>query len=214
MSGHIDIRFLGELAVTIDGRVVSIGGPLPRSLLAMLAIERGRPLAAHTLIDRLWQDDQPANPEKALQVHVSRLRTALGPAGRRLTWSQGAYALALTDDEVDAGRFETRLRRASDLVASDPIAARALLEGALELWRGPALASLDTRPFAVGETERLDELRRRATEDLLEIRIGQGEGRAVIGDLQTLTREHPGRERGWRLLMLALWTEKWMGKNR
>ncbi len=63
-------------AVRWDGEPVV--GERPQALLAALTAA-GRTVSATRLADLIWADDSPANPAKALQVLVSRTRTAHGP---------------------------------------------------------------------------------------------------------------------------------------
>ena len=60
----------------------------------MLALHANRPVSAERLALALWGEDAPPGAMKTVQVHVSRLRKALGdtealettPAGYRLAW--------------------------------------------------------------------------------------------------------------------------------
>ena len=147
-------------------------------------------------------------PIKTIQVYVSRLRRALGPAADRLTSSATGYRLVVADDELDAARFERGLRQAREsLAAGSPDTALAGLEQILGLWSGSALGDLAGEQFARREAERLEELRLQAFEELFELRIAAGSGRQTIGELRRLTADQPGRERLWRLLMLALYAD-------
>ncbi len=205
---QLEFRLLGDVAVLADGQPLDLGGTRQRSVFALLVLQRGRPIATELLADRLWPDDQPLTAIKTVQVYVSRLRHALGPDADRLTSSSTGYSLAVADDELDAARFERGLRQAREALASgsrDP--ALATLEEALALWSGPALGDLAGEQFARREADRLDELRLQAVEELFELRIGAGRGRDTIGELRRLLGEQPGRERLWRLLMLALYAD-------
>ena len=81
------IGLLGALAVHDDaGRPVQVGGHRVRLLLILLAVDAGKVVPAYSLIERLWEEEPPANSGNALQSLVSRLRAALRQAGavRRL----------------------------------------------------------------------------------------------------------------------------------
>ena len=203
----IAIRLLGTLEIDVDGRAVDLGGVRQRSLIALLILGRDRPLSVAALTLRLWPDDPPPAATKTIQVYVSRLRRVLGREAARLESLDAGYRFRLTDDEVDAARFEAQLRRARDEVGSEPAAARVTLEGALALWRGPALADLAGQPFATREADRLEGARLEALEMLFEIRLGSGDGRAIVGDLQTAVHDHPERERLRGQLMRALYAD-------
>src|SRR5262249_20226365 len=49
-----------------------------RAVLATLALFHGRAVSTDRLVDAVWGDGPPLRPEKAIQTHVQRLRTALG----------------------------------------------------------------------------------------------------------------------------------------
>ena len=66
-------------ALTLLDGVSWRGRPVPGDrVAALLAALAARPegLTDGRLIDLIWADDEPANPTKALQVLVSRVRTA------------------------------------------------------------------------------------------------------------------------------------------
>ncbi len=73
-----------------------------------------------------------------------------------------------------------------------------LLEAALGLWRGPALAEFADRPWAQAVAARLEELRLAALESLAEVRLAAGDpgGLAgLVGELEGLVAAYPTRER-------------------
>jgi DNA-binding SARP family transcriptional activator len=201
------------VAVLADGSPLDLGGTRERSVLALLVLRRNRPIPTELLADRLWPEEQPLTAIKTIQVYVSRLRHALGPDADRLASSPTGYRLAVADEEFDAARFERGLRQAREALASGSRHdALSTLEEALALWSGPALGDLAGEQFARREAERLEELRLQAFEELFELRIGAGMARDAIGDLRRLTGEQPGRERLWRLLMLALYADGRQGE--
>ena len=79
-----------------------------------------------------------------------------------------------------------------------------LLVRALELWRGPPLAEFAFEDWAQAEIRRLGELRLVAVEERIEADIELGHPADVVSELESLTTEHPLRERLWYLRMLAL----------
>ncbi|MEC3954324.1 BTAD domain-containing putative transcriptional regulator [Nocardia sp. CDC153] len=192
-----------------DGTPFPIGGPQVRALLAVLALEAGRVVGRERLIDELYGEQAAGDVGHALQSQVSRLRRALrsGLGEGEFVESAGAgYRLAAPAEAVDAHRF-ARLaglgRKA--LRDNDPAAALPLLEQALALWRGPALADVRDAPFAQAQAARLDEARLAAEEDRAEAALAVGEPDAVLGALSELVAAHPLRERARALLMRALY---------
>src|SRR3954468_13627893 len=102
----MEVRLLGAMEVLgDDGELLAVPGAKLRALLALLALEGGRVIAADRLIDELWGDDQPSDAANALQRLVSKLRKSLGSADSLVTRPPG-YALSITERDVDALRVE------------------------------------------------------------------------------------------------------------
>lgn len=199
----MQFRLLGPLEVIAPHGPLEIAAGKQRALLALLLLHANRTVAREQLIDGLWGETVPDTAQKMVQIHVSHLRKAL-PEPRLLTRGAG-YALELSDDELDLTRFERAVadaRRA--LTEKDARKARALLAGALALWRGPALAEF-SEPFARHESARLAELRLEALKRRIEADLALGHHGDVVGELEGLIAEHPLRERLRSQHMLALY---------
>ncbi|MGH9010766.1 MAG: AfsR/SARP family transcriptional regulator, partial [Acidimicrobiia bacterium] len=201
---RVDIRVLGPLSVSVDGRTVPIGSPKQRAVLAMLALH-GR-VSLDALADELWRETPPASVAATVHTLVSRLRRTLVAAGAGLTVSAegGAYVMDLdAEDQVDVHRFHDLAAqgRAVREVGSPADAARCFRR-ALALWRGPALADLVDRDFARLAAVRLDEARLDVAEDLADAELAAGRPAAALDTVEPLTREHPFRERLRGLQML------------
>ncbi len=196
----MDFRILGPLEVYDGDRVLHLGGAKQRALLAVLLLHANEVVSAERLLDDVWGERQPRSGAKALHVYVSQLRKVLGD-DRVLTQPPG-YALRLETDELDAAQF----RRLCDIAeAAEPQQARAILAEALALWRGPALAEFQYETFAQAEIARLDELRTSALERRIEADLALGHDSELVGELDSLVKEHPLRERLRAQLMLALY---------
>ena len=195
---------LGPLAVWKDGDELPLGGARRRAVLGLLLVRANELVPTGTLVDELWGERPPATAVKAVQVHVSQLRKILG-SGELQTRPTG-YMLEIERSALDALRFEDLLAQGRQLRANGEIdaAVRALREG-LSLWRGPPLADLRYEQFARNESGRLEELRLVALEDCLDAELALGRAADLVGELETLVREHPLRERARALLMLALY---------
>ncbi|MDQ3874874.1 MAG: AAA family ATPase, partial [Actinomycetota bacterium] len=200
----MDFRLLGPLEVREGDRLVAVGGPKQRALLAILLLHANEVLPAEQLVKDLWGAAPPETPENTLHAHISRLRKALGKT-RILTRSPG-YVLTLDDDERDVERFEALVaqgRRA--LRHGDAARASAVLGDALKLWRGAPLADLSLQRFAQAEIRRLEEGRLGALEDRIEANLAEGLHAEVIPELEALVVQYPLRERLRAQLMLALY---------
>src|SRR6266704_2954258 len=201
----MEIGLLGPLVVTRDDRPLGLGGAQPRLLLALLALDPGRVVGVDRLVDGIWGANLPGEPANALQVVVSRLRRALAPDQVVVSRPPG-YLLAIDPERVDAVRFE-RLAAAgrAAIAAGDAERASGLLQAALDLWRGDALADFPGVPTARAAATRLEELRLAALEDRIEVDLGLGRQARVIGELQALVEREPLRERLHAQLMRALY---------
>src|SRR4051812_13741855 len=151
------IDVLGPVEASVAGRPAALGGARPRSLLAVLALTPGRVVSRERLIDELWGEAPPARARESLQMHVSRLRKALGGEAARLAARAGGYVLELDPGARDLDRWEASLGRARRArAAGQPEAALAAIEDGLGLWRGPALGGADAHELLGGERARLE----------------------------------------------------------
>ncbi|MGW0041695.1 BTAD domain-containing putative transcriptional regulator [Rhodococcus sp. NPDC003348] len=201
------IRVLGSMDAETGTGVLDLGGPRQRAVLTLLLIARGAVVSVDRLIDDLWHGEPPPRALGALQAYVSNLRRALEPdrAPRTpaavLVSRAPGYCLTLGTDDVDAWRFESLLRAADGAPAPDR---RRLLEEAVALWRGTAHAEFAAHDWAAPEVARLEELRLVAHQRLAAAMLDTGDAAAAAAEAGALTRTHPLREEGWRLLALAL----------
>jgi DNA-binding SARP family transcriptional activator len=196
----LEFRILGPTEVWNENQRLQLGGPKQRAVLALLLLEAGRVVSTDRLIDLLWGEQPPATAATSLQNFVSQLRKTVG-AGV-LTTTPPGYRVEIAPEQLDLERF----RRMVDEAKTEPPAERALqLRAALALWRGPALADLAFEPFAEHEAARLEELRLAALEERLEADLESGSHAELVGELESLVRQHPLRERLRGQLMLALY---------
>ena len=171
----------------------------------MLALRANRTVSAESLIDGLWGERPPESAAKNVQTHVSRLRKALAADGSEasiVTHGRG-YELQLSEEAVDAVRFERlveRARRDADQGIADGAA-----KEALKLWHGAPLADVASEPFAGPEIRRLEELHLRAIELTIDAKLAAGRHGEAIGRLEALIAEHPLNERFHAQRMLALY---------
>ncbi|WP_149182186.1 BTAD domain-containing putative transcriptional regulator [Streptomyces sp. TRM49041] len=185
-------RVLGATrALRPDGTEAPVGGPRLRALLTALAAAAGRAVPAGELAAQIWADTPPADEPAALQALVGRLRRALGREAVDL--ARGGYRLRLAGgpDDIDLFRFERLAAEgATALAADDPAAAAHLLDRALALWQGPALADLpgrDDDPLAV----RAERLRTGARRDRLAAEVALGRPEQALTGLAELAAAHP-----------------------
>ncbi len=179
----MEFRLLGPVQIWSGTGPVELKRRQERLLLAVLLLEPGKPVPAERLIELLWPDALPANPRRALQVYVSRLRAVLDV---ELTSGRDGYAIHAVPGQTDVEQFRSlveQARRQDDLEQRSK-----LVVDALALWRGPALADVTTEDVRRRLCRGLDESRqeaeallRRAAEVLTRRPDEGGEGANAIG---------------------------------
>src|SRR4051794_8602244 len=148
---------LGPLEVRGERGPVPLGGTKRRAIVAVLVLNANRPVSAERLAQALWGADAPHSSVKTVQVHVSRLRKALGSDA--IETSAAGYRLRVDPDDLDLERFERLLDESRrTLRDGDPERAAGLVRSALDLWRGAPLADLVGEAFLQTEIARLEDL--------------------------------------------------------
>ena len=148
--GDVAVQAFGRLEVSADGQTIPTerwGGPRVRLLLAYMVMRRRG--ASRDEIEASFFGGGAAS-RSAVPKMIGRLREALGPAvpedlrERLVVLEDGRYQLGpgLAID-LDLARFDHLLDLASTTGRRDERAAAALLEEALDLYRGPLLAEFD-----------------------------------------------------------------------
>ncbi len=200
----MEFRVLGPISVADGGRELPLGGRKQRGLLALLLLSANQRVSRGQLIDGLWGERAPASAEHTLDDYVSRLRKIVGPD--RVVRTERGYLLRVDDGELDLAVAERRAREGRELLgANEPAAALTALRDALALWRGPALADVLDEPFAAFEASRLRDFHLAILEDRFDAELESGGGAVLVGELETLVRDEPFRERLLAALMLALY---------
>lgn len=181
-------RILGTTQVLRpDGTPVPVGGARLRALLTVLALRPGRTVPVSVLVDEVWDGDPPADAPGAVQALVGRLRRALGAGA--VDSAEGGYLLTAGRDDIDLHRFERLAGEGTRALADgDPAKAVIVLDDALALWHGPALADLPDRTAQAArwETRRLDVRRARFTAAL-----ALGDAEQSLPELTALCDSHP-----------------------
>ncbi|MEJ3747574.1 BTAD domain-containing putative transcriptional regulator [Actinomycetes bacterium KLBMP 9797] len=230
----MEFRILGSLEVSASRGPVRLVGQRQRRLLAALLVNADRAVSLDMLVDAVWDEQPPSTARRQVQNSISALRrllaadaqnltagdqaardqTAEDPAAEdqaaadqaapTITVEANAYRLRLGGADLDARRFHAHVEEAQRLSTAGALdAAAAELRAGLRLWRGPALDGLTGSVLTAAAT-RLDEQRRAAIEDCLELELRLGRHAELVGELTELVAMHPLRERLVGQLMTAL----------
>ncbi|MGW7075928.1 BTAD domain-containing putative transcriptional regulator [Streptomyces sp. NPDC054866] len=181
-------RILGTTqAVHADGTPIAVGGPRLRALLTILALRVPRTVPAQALVDEVWHGDPPADATGALQALVGRLRRAIGSGA--ITSTDGGYRLCAAPDDIDLYRFDRLAAEGTDALGDgDAAKAAGILDDALALWQGPALADL---PDRTAEAARWESRRLEAHRARLAASLALGRAEQVLPELAALCESHP-----------------------
>jgi DNA-binding SARP family transcriptional activator len=194
----------------IDGAPIAVGGPKPRALLAALTVNRRRAVSSQALADIVWNEEPPDSYQASLQVFVSNIRktlriSGLDPAAVLRTESAG-YRLEIPDSGCDLGRFDASRRAGAEAAgAGDHRRASELFAAALAEWSGKALDDLSGLHFAGSFATAMDEERLLVASARIDAEIACGRASSVVGELVSMTGEHPLREPLWVQLITALY---------
>jgi len=199
------IQLCGKVVLDIDGRRLEERLPARQGLLVFvyLAANRRRVVGRGELTEVLWPFHAPADPEAALTVVLSKLRSALGAGSIE---GRSELRLLLPDTWVDLEAAQEAIHRAEAAVArGDWSGAWGPARVALHIARRGFLPGFDG-PWIVERRRTLEELQLRALRCVGESGLGLGgaEFAAAERAARGLVSLAPFRETGYVLLMRAL----------
>ncbi|WP_235921662.1 AfsR/SARP family transcriptional regulator [Lentzea tibetensis] len=175
-AGSWQVRLVGAVAVHgVNGtwEALDVGSRKARTLLALLGASHGRLVTVETVVDELWGDEPPRQPEANVATLVSRLRAKFGPdviAGGRQGYRLGN---AVGVDLHDAADLVAQAEAA--LGSGQPRAGLLAAEQALELiGGGPVLADHPSSEWADRARARQAELLRRGRHTGAECALREG----------------------------------------
>ena len=197
------IYLCGRLVVSLDGQRLedSFPGRQGRNAFAYLVVNRGRAVERDALIEALWADAPPSDPESALSAILSKLRRAIAPAALE---GRSALTLVLPDKTwVDLDAASEALHRAEADAAQDHFAgAWSPSRVALHIAGRGFLTDFEA-PWMEPYRARVAELHLRALEcyGCACLGIGGAEIAGAERSARSLIRAAPYRESGYRMLM-------------
>jgi DNA-binding SARP family transcriptional activator/tetratricopeptide (TPR) repeat protein len=200
---------LGPLQVIVgdSGEPGAVSAARLRALLAVLLWRANQPVPVDELADLVWDGAPPRSAAEATRVLVMRLRRGLDKrAAARIVTRAPGYMIEVSEDELDASRFEALTRGAAAAVRAGrrAQAARAAAE-ALGLWRGMPLVDIPSELLRDQWVPHLEQLHVQALDWRIEGDLHDGRHDQLIPELRDLTARHPLREHFHGQLMLALY---------
>jgi len=161
------------------------------------SVNTNRIVPVGRLMEALWDGDPSPIAKAQIQNCVSALRRQLAntEASSAIKTHPVGYLIELPDESLDLLRFEALAAGGTAAAAgARPADAVRQLRAALALWRGPAVAGINSLVVQVAAT-RLNEARLTVLEDCVELELELGRHHEVVAKLQGLVAEHPWRER-------------------
>ncbi|WP_459712512.1 AfsR/SARP family transcriptional regulator [Actinophytocola sp. KF-1] len=201
------LRLLGPLTLSVADVEHDLGGARQRVVLALLALNANRVVPVDALIDAVWDSAPPNTARAQIQICVSGLRRVLAGADNaaQIRTRPPGYLLDIAEDDLDVARFTSLVAAARAHVDANRVSeAVATLRSALSLWRGPALAGMNSELLRRNAAQ-LEDAKVAAVMERIRLDLMLGRHEEIIGELFGLVKEHPLRERLYEYLMLALY---------
>jgi DNA-binding SARP family transcriptional activator len=198
----VNFEVLGPLRVRLGEQPVPLSAPMPRMVLGVLLTRANTPVPVDVLVDALWAGQRDPRAAKKLQLHIHRLRRALGDP-TRILYENGGYTLRVHRGELDAECFESALTESTG--TGQHARAVVLLRQALGLWRGDPFSDIVDLPLLRAEADRLSERRLAGLAQLYTAELACGHATVIVPELVELASRHPMREQLQGLLMTALY---------
>lgn len=201
------VALLGDFTVHFGDTPINAGGSKQRTVLGVLALDRGRVVPVASLIHAVWGPDAHEGAPATLQVYVSKLRRlfAQDSGEEVIAYRPPGYVLDARQVETDLSNFRHHVLAARDHVRHDDLAqAAASLDDAMAEWRGDPLSGLDTTFLAEAATA-LDSEFRAARQSRIHVEVERGNGADVLDHVRALHHQHPLDESVAGLHMRALY---------
>ena len=217
----MQVKVLGPLEVTENGRSITPTASKARQTLAMLALHAGQVVTVPTLVEELWGMELPRKPLQSVQTYILILRRMINkaqPGGSAdsaksvLVTSHGGYLLNVPSDDLDVRWYE-RMAGAGQraMQSGDFESASRLLRSALAIWRGPALVDVQVGIPLSFKVNGLEEHRLGVQETCIEADLRLGRHHMLLGELGELCARYPMHENVCTQYMTALYRSgrKW-----
>lgn len=203
----MNFSLLGPVAAWSEGQnLTARSRPQLRKVLSALLVDSGRLVTVDTLIWRVWESRPPGNARRTLHSHISRIRKIFSvpspgaDRSPRLLRHDAGYVLQADAGSIDAHAFQRMVEKARGL---GPEECADLLEQALGLWKGEALAGL-SGDWVEHRRERYRRMYSDATVSWAASVVESGRPHAAVDALTGLAEQNPLAEPVTAMLMRAL----------
>jgi DNA-binding SARP family transcriptional activator len=200
-------QLLGDFRILVDGQDVTPSAQKIVQILALLAMRNNEVVPTQALIDELWGERSPARAARTIHNYIYEARRSpkLHDVNLPLVTRANGYMIRAQRTEIDLNLFDELVSEGRrNLSAGYPREAREILSRALTMWHGTALANVSCGKFLAPRAVRLEEDRLRTLEMRIEVDFQLDLHHELIGELKSLTADHPFHEGLHEKLMLAL----------
>lgn len=204
----MEFIILGRTRLQIGRNDLKFESAKQRALLALLLYYAREPVSTELIGRALWREIPSTQVAGRLQPLLSKLRKLLKNAGVGdvIVRDGNAYRLQVDPLTTDYHRFRKLAEKGRAAAAhEDHRTAKALLQEALDLWRGEPLQDV-VGPWADHIRDQLELFDRlMAQQALLDSRLQLGEHAEVVGEALRLTEDHQTDETCARLYLQSLY---------
>lgn len=209
------ISVLGPLSIHHGTVEMTPTAQKPCTVLALLLLNHVRVVPVSALIDELWKEVPPKTARAALQIYVLQLRKTLAQttgltlaevAETTLQTVQNGYRLVVEPGQFDLEIYHRLHRAGSEAMdAGDFRLASQHFRQALDLWRGPAMADVESGTRIRAEVAALEQSRQTMLDYRIELDLRLGLHREILGQLAALTTRNRFHENSHAQYMIALY---------
>jgi DNA-binding SARP family transcriptional activator len=200
----VHFRVLGPLELGEDCAVPI--APKPRTMLALLLVRTNAMVPVDLVVDEVWGEFPPPSARDNVRLYATIVRRLLAglPGEATLVRRGPGYQLNIQPAALDLHGFRDLAGRAENARAAGDLASAAgLLDRALGLWRGSALADTPGGQILGGWRVAVEEERLHALEGHSQVLLDLGDTERALARARELLAAEPLRERGHELLVRA-----------
>ncbi|MCL2498346.1 MAG: winged helix-turn-helix domain-containing protein [Symbiobacteriaceae bacterium] len=179
MSAVLTVKTLGSFSVRLGNTMISSDSARSQKvwrIFKRLITNRHKTVPIEALIETLWENDEPLDPQKSLYTLMSRLRKLLNADGEErncILYQHNSYQWnPQIPINLDVADFENFIKQAETLHTDQE--KMPLLKQALDLYDGDYLAESATEMWVIPITNYYKRLYLRSVIDLCDIYDRQG----------------------------------------